>query len=324
MRVMLLYKAKENVPLQVMWNALGKNCHIDKVPIGHYEFKNFNTFLRSLSFCDYDRILVDQTIGRLGSRYRSLRMIPNLVLRDQDACQNFIPSSPLHMRLATVYKDIANVRVIVPNKTCEQYFQGLGIDCKYLPKAVDPNRIYTTGCVRDIKYGFIGRIKHDAYRERRKFLETLSRRVKLSVLRTSVGDDEEYNSVLNRIRFFISADIGFNEYMYKNFEAMCAGCVLVAKRQPNIEQKALGFIDMENIVLYDDVGECIDKLTILDKDNDLADRIAVNGRSLVINYHTLEQRGNTLFDLLVPSIHPAKMPGWWEKVYRLKLSRWPL
>ncbi len=43
---------------------------------------------------------------------------------------------------------------------------------------------------------------------------------------------EEYCATLNRIRFFVSADVGMGEYMIKSFEAMaCAGRDLAASGQ---------------------------------------------------------------------------------------------
>ena len=67
--------------------------------------------------------------------------------------------------------------------------------------------------------------------------------------------------MLNRIRFFVSADIGMGEYMIKNFEAMACGCVLLAYDQGELENEALGFIDMHNIVLYRRLDELRDKLS---------------------------------------------------------------
>jgi len=119
-------------------------------------------------------------------------------------------------------------------------------------------------------------------------------------LRTEPG--EEYNLMLNRIRFFFSADIGFNEYMFKNFEAMCAGCVVFAKRQPEYEQQALGFIDMENIVLYDSLDEIESKYRILKNNPSLAEKISQSARQLVLEHHTFRHRAASLATIVIEDI----------------------
>ena len=111
--------------------------------------------------------------------------------------------------------------------------------------------------------GFIGRLKHNVYSRRKAFLESLSQSHGLAVMRTEPGD--EYVAMLNRIRFFVSADIGLGEYMQKNFEAMGAGCVVCAWRQ-GAEDDALGLRDMENIVLYSSRDELLEKIARLKAD----------------------------------------------------------
>jgi hypothetical protein len=66
---------------------------------------------------------------------------------------------------------------------------------------------------------------------------------------------EEYCATLNRIRFFVSADVGMGEYMIKNFEAMACGCVLLAFDQGAAENQALGFKGMVNVVFYKDIPQ---------------------------------------------------------------------
>ena len=91
--------------------------------------------------------------------------------------------------------------------------------------------------------------------------------------------------MLNRIRYFVSADIGIGEYMQKNFEAMAAGCVVFAFDQGTLENKALGLVDMENIVLYQDKQTLISKIQYLRSNKNLADKISENGRRFAqVNY----------------------------------------
>jgi hypothetical protein len=206
------------------------------------------------------------------------------------------------------------VRVLVSNRTCEAAFNSAGIDCGYLPKCADERRLEPTHAARDIEFGFIGRTRSPVYSGRRTFLQGLQESLPIQVLRTAEGDFHGYNALLHRIRFFISADIGFQEYMFKNFEAMAAGCVLIAKRQPEVEQTALGFEDMTNVVLYDEVTELIAKARLLQGDPARADAIAASGRSLVLARHTMARRAEELFSLLQAPIRQPVPLSWREHI----------
>ncbi|HNL92824.1 MAG TPA: glycosyltransferase, partial [Pseudomonadales bacterium] len=91
-----------------------------------------------------------------------------------------------------------------------------------------------------------------------------------------------------------SADIGMGEYMIKNFEAMAAGCVLLAWQQGNGEEEALGLRDMENIVLYTSLEECRQKIAQLRANPALAQRIADAGQKLVERQYSFEALGQKI------------------------------
>ncbi len=324
MKVLLIFKADTPIPLEPMWAALGRHCELVRVAFTDDDLDDYAAALGRLDFRGCDRVLLDQNLRRIGAQYPALRAVPNLVFLDHDACQHFLPDSRWHRKYDVVLRDIGRLRVLVPNRTCELAFRAAGVDSAYLPKCYNPEHISCLGQTRDIEFGHIGRLKNRIYAQRRRLLATVGRSVELQYLRTEDGDYPGYNRLLNRIRFFISADIGYNEYMFKNFEAMAAGCVLVAKRQPAIEQEALGFVDMENVVLYDGADELLTKVQLLRKDLPRADAIAESGRRLVESRHTMSQRGEELFELLQPEIHAAPPPSRWEKFRRLKLTWFPV
>jgi glycosyltransferase involved in cell wall biosynthesis len=86
--------------------------------------------------------------------------------------------------------------------------------------------------------------------------------------------------MLNRIRFFISADIGLGEHMLKNFEAMACGCLLFCWDQGDDENNALGLVDMKTAVLYRSLDELQQKLATIRANPQLAKYIADAGQKL--------------------------------------------
>lgn len=324
MKVLLLHRVESANPMGPTWDALAQHCTLDRVAFGKPERADYAGALARINLQAYDRVLIWQNIKWIGAQYPALRSVPNLVFYEHDTCQHFLPESTWHGKFEVVFRDIGKVRMIVSNRTSERVFRAAGIDCAYLPKAYNSSVISDLGGERDIEFGHIGRTRVRIYKRRKALLQELKKRIDLQKLRTAAGDIDAYNAMLNRIRFFISADIGFLEYMSKNFEALGAGCVLVAKRQPAEEQESLGFVDQENVVLYDDADELVRKVRQLQNDLPRAKKIAAAGRDLARNRHTMTQRGAELFELLRPEIGTAPRPSAWEKFRTLKLSLNPV
>lgn len=149
---------------------------------------------------------------------------------------------------------------------------------------------------------------------RKALLDELGGVENLLVTKTKSG--EEYLRTLNRIRFFVSADVGMGEYMIKNFEAMACGCVLLAYDQGERENEALGFRDMENIVLYRSVADIQEKLAILRLDTALAERIARSGQALAIERFSFAAVGQSIVEAMRPALREPERPGWLEKTWR--------
>jgi len=137
-------------------------------------------------------------------------------------------------------------------------------------------------------------------------LEKAQEKIGLQSTRTNSG--QEYVGALNRIRFFVSADIGFGEYMIKNFEAMACGCILCAYNQGENENNALGFKDMENIILYTNLDELEEKLDQVKADTDLEKAISRAGQKLAENRYSFQAIGKTVVDAITRDLRPWTGP----------------
>ncbi len=179
-------------------------------------------------------------------------------------------------------------------------FDKLDVDAVFVPKGYDQKLLHNLNVQRDIELGFVGSIKSATYSQRKAFLEQLAEQEDLLITRTKSG--EEYLQTLNRIRFFVSADIGMGENMIKNFEAMACGCVLFAYDQGKEENRVLGFKDMHNIVLYQNISDFKEKLNILRSDKELCASIARNGQKLAEQRYTFTQLGKAVVSAVRPAL----------------------
>jgi len=261
-------------------------------------------FIAGADFSRYDRVVVDGNLRRMGRSSLALKSIPNLVVFDHDVCQNNVPSSNWYHRYPSILRALGKVRVIVSGVELSQQLKEEGIDACFLPKAYDDAVISDLGLERKIEAAFVGRTKHKAYRQRKQFLMQAEKKLGVPTLRAERG--APYNALLNNIGIFVSVDIGYNEYMIKNYEAMAAGCAVLAWRQPQQENDALGFRDMENIVFYRSFEEFEDRLSFLKANPQIAKRIAQAGKELVEKRHTWRNRAQEILPLIEPDIQQSK------------------
>ncbi|MNE16842.1 hypothetical protein D3C80_1097960 [compost metagenome] len=192
-----------------------------------------------------------------------------------------------------------------------------GFDAEFVPKGYDQQLLADQGRERDIELAFVGSTNSVAYSGRKALLDELAQVENLLVTRTNSG--EEYCDTLNRIRFFVSADVGMGEYMIKNFEAMACGCVLLAYDQGETENRALGLKDMHNVVLYDSIAALQEKLKVLRGDPALVERIGNNGRELAVSQFSFAQVGRSIVEKMQPPLRPRPALSGWQRL-RLRLG----
>jgi len=255
----------------------------------------------------YDRILFFLRFKKEMRQWRFIRTLPNLVILEHDAYQNYIPCKYTG-KFSAHYRRMPWARIISSGAQVSQRLREEGFDACFVPKGYDQALLSYQGRERDIELAFVGSTKSVAYSGRKALLEELGQLENLLVTKTKSG--AEYCDTLNRIRFFVSADVGMGEYMIKNFEAMACGCVLLAYDQGEEENRALGFVDMENLVLYRTVVELCDKLAQLRADPAWAARIAVSGRMLAESRYSFARIGAEVVQAMQAPLRSAPTPGW--------------
>jgi len=265
-----------------MYKAMQSYADVEVVKVDKAKQKKLKRMFKNLEVDQYDRVILDLHFKRIVTQARFIRTIPKLAILEEDACQNYIESSKWFGKFLPFYKKLNDFRLICTSVTLAERFRSEGIDAYFIEKGYDQNHLKNLCGDRDIALGFIGRTASKTYSKRNELLMYLEQRYGLQLIRTEPG--KAYLMMLNRINIFISADIGLGEYMVKNFEAMACGCLVVAYRQGD-EEDAMGLKDMENIVLYRDKRELIEKLEALQQNPSVAKEIAKKGQALAEANH---------------------------------------
>lgn len=127
-----------------------------------------------------------------------IRTIPNLVILEHDAYQNYIPCKYTG-KFSAHYRKLPWARVICSGFTVSERLRQEGFDAVFVSKGYDQSLLQLQARERDIELAFVGSTNSVAYSGRKALLDELGQVENLLVTRTKSG--EEYCDTLNRIRF---------------------------------------------------------------------------------------------------------------------------
>lgn len=305
MRVLIINRLERARSLDTLYEGVAERLDdVTVVKLSKLQIDSLPKTLDSMDLSGYDRVLFDIPVRRAAHALGQLSRIPGLIYYEEDAYQEFMGVSKFHGEFLDFFKALGGAPVIVTGYNIANYLNANGVPAHCIPKAYDDRHLVNFNGHRDIDVAFVGRVNNKVYSERKTLLDAMADAVGLQMLRTETA--EEYLALLNRIRCFFSADIGFDEYMAKNFEAMACGCLLIAKRQPS-EDERLGFVDMVNVVHYDTADEAIEKYRLLQADPSRLAAIAQAGEELALGRHKLSMRSAD-FARVISSEYPERRP----------------
>ncbi len=301
MRVLILVQDKQRVNLDNLYSSIAEKCDFCEIKrlSSNEQASLKNYFLRNIEVSKYDRIVFFLRFKKEIKQRKFIQSIPNLVILEHDAFQNYT-GGKYHGKFSEHYRLLPWVRIICSGYNVIQKLKNEGFDVHFVSKGYDSGILYNTHSERDIYLGFVGSTKNKLYIKRKAIIDKMIKNHSLFATRTNSAD--EYRNTLNRIKIFFSADIGFGEYMIKNFEAMACGCLLLAYDQGESENKALGFINMKNVVLYKNYKDACEKLEFLKNNPDKIINIAAAGQKLVEFTRTNKHIGKQIANALIPPL----------------------
>jgi glycosyltransferase involved in cell wall biosynthesis len=300
-KVLFLVQKEQRIILDRLYEGVAANCDCDLRWLASGEQADLRRYFKEQADASrYDRVLLLLRFKKMLRQPLFIRSIPNLVLLEHDAWQNYFPGK-YQGKFSLHYRRLPAARVLCSGFQVAEKLRAEGADAVFVPKGYDQKLLFNTGGKRDIELGFIGSIESDGYQLRKQMLMDIqAAEPGFRILKTKSGED--YRNMLNRIRYFVSADAGMGESMVKNFEALACGCVLCAYSQGAAENQALGFRDMENLVLYRSADELGEKLALLRKDAAKAQAIAAAGQALVETEYSFGKIGKKIAEAMAPKL----------------------
>lgn len=310
MKVLVLTSADRSLDNRSLWSSLQAHGEVEVRFLSKQQQMRLRSYFATLEVGKYERIILDLMFKHIRTQAGFLRSLPRLTLYEEDAYLDFMPGSRWRGAFLGLYRQLPAARVISTGFYVTQHLQAAGVDAHFVPKGFDPARMRPLGLPRDIELGFIGRLGSATYTGRRTLLESLADIEPLQFMRTHSAD--EYVRSLNRIRMFVSADVGLSEYMAKNFESMACGCLLLAKRQGHGEEEALGLEDGVNVLLYDDLGSLRERVVWARENSERADSIAMEGQAHVLARNAYDKLAGSIAEVVLARFATVPSQPWWK------------
>lgn len=277
---LIIGMAHRRPSFESVYQMVSENCDAEQLILKKSEMRKLPELLGDLPLDRFDAIWLDVAFKYMRLAADQLSRCKRLVFYEQDSLQDALPQSDWHTQFTSFYKSFSNARILTTGIFAANHLQQQGINAIASLKGYDPEHIFEEKAQhRSIDVGFIGSTNSRVYLERKMVLETLEKEGHLNILR-EVAYGAPYRQALNEIKVFVSADIGLHEYMAKNFEAMAAGCALVAYRQDNGEEERLGLIHGKNCLLYQNLEQAKACIAQLSSDEALRQQIATAGQQL--------------------------------------------
>jgi hypothetical protein len=296
--LLIISTLKRRPIIDGLFNGLSDSFQLRFEKIDTRNFANFSAIARTFTFESHDHILIDLPHRYLRKQAKHIKpFVDRLYIYEEDACQNFMPDSSWYGDFSYLYRQLPGIKIIHTGHHISKQLANENVNSFFIPKGFDSNLIYQQDKLRDIPLAFIGTFLSNTYHERYRLISYMQNHSGLKVLRTNPG--KEYCDTLNRIQTFFSADCGIGEYMAKNFEAMAAGCLLIAYQQGCGEEEALGLKHKENVLLYKSKEQALELLDWVKNNPHKAQTVADNGHQYATDNFSFDALSKKLAQVIL-------------------------
>ena len=177
MKVLFLVQKEQRAILDRLYDGIAEHCDCDLRWLSSDEQANLRRYFREqVDVTRYDRILFFLRFKKEMRQAAFIASVPNLVILEHDAYQNYIPCKYTG-KFSAHYRRLPWARVIssgavVARRLCEE-----GFDAVFVPKGYDQDLLHDLGRERDIELAFVGSTGSVAYSGRKALLEATIRMI---------------------------------------------------------------------------------------------------------------------------------------------------
>src|SRR5690606_5657030 len=167
MKVLFLVQKEQRAILDRLYDGVAANCDCDLRWLSSEDQRNLRRyFRREVDVSRYDRIVFFLRFKQEMRQAGFIRTVPNLVILEHDAYQNYIPCKYTG-KFSAHYRKLPWARVISSGYRVSERLREEGFDAVFVPKGYDEQLLSDQGRERDIELAFVGSTKSVAYSGRK-------------------------------------------------------------------------------------------------------------------------------------------------------------
>lgn len=209
--------------------------------------------------------------GRFDSQYLNKDLVPAFWIQESgDDPQNFERNSPKADRFHFT---------ITPDKQCAEAYTNMGINAEWINHFADTA----------VQFPMNLEPKHVAVTTRgignSTFLDYITRWAEGAVGNRNGLNAKEHTEFLNT-GLMVIQNSRWKEITRRIFEAMACGKMVLTDRLSEETGLSEMFVDGEDIVYYDEMFDCIEKMNYYNENEEERERIAHNGMMKVLHNYT--------------------------------------
>ena len=283
MKVTFIYDYKPNeswsTPMSLVNEFIVREWDVNIVSIanGDSELKKF------IESNEEPDIIIFMDWGRFDSPLLDKAHKPNSfwIQESGDDPQNFHRNSPKANRFHYT---------ITPDKQSSEKYKSMGINCDWIPHWADTAVQFPMNL--EAKYVAVT----SRGRGGSEFLDYLTNWAEGAVGNQNGMNAKEHTEFLNS-GLMVVQNSRWKEITRRIFEGMACGKMVLTDNLPAETGLRDLFIDGEDIVYYDDMFDCIEKMNYYNENENERERIAYNGMLKVVANHTQKQRVDGLIEV---------------------------
>ena len=302
MKVLWLSLETDRTEFREFVERLGASVQLAEKWLTLKDAKHFSKAIGAEELKAFDRVLVHLPIKLLLKQTPYLRCIPNLLLLQRDlVC--IATTEPA--TLEKYFKALAImpwVRVLLPYSQVAQQLTQAGIDNQQIPLGISPGEYCDLGLSRSHSAAILADLDDPALKARKQLLLNIKTQNKLQIFEPEKGN--ALQEQLNNQLIAVTCEQGCSSYRALNFQAMACGCLLLTWDRGSEETNALGFKDMNNVMLYRDERSAQAKLNFLKRHPDQLEAIRDQGKALVETRHSMIAMAASVVENLAQSLIP--------------------
>jgi glycosyltransferase involved in cell wall biosynthesis len=283
MKITFIYDHKPNemwsTPLSLLNEFKERGWETEIVPIPNGDDSALQLWIQQDTPTD---IVLFMDWGRFNSKWLDKNLKPNSfwIQESGDDPQNFERNYPKANRFHYT---------ITPDKVSAEEYRNRGINADWVPHWADT--IVQFPMNLDAKYVAVT----SRGRGGSAFLDYLTNWSEGSIGNQNGMGAEEHTKFLNK-GLMVIQNSRWKEITRRIFEAMACGKMVLTDRLDESTGLSDMFIDGEDIIYYDEMFDCIEKINYYNENEEERERIAYNGMAKVIANHTQIQRVDKLIE----------------------------